>query len=105
MARNPIKEEGVEAINAQDPIIEQSQEGVEAINAQDPIVEQSQGGAEVSPSNVVVTKESKKVKIRAVEDIDCLIACKPYKLSKGKEYSVPSDVAAILCYGEKAFRL
>lgn len=53
----------------------------------------------------VVSTGKKNVKIRPVEDIDCLIACKPYKLYKDKEVSVPSDVAAILCYAKKAYRL
>lgn len=53
----------------------------------------------------VVSTGTKNVKIRPVEDIDCLIACKPYKLYKDKEVSVPSDVAAILCYAKKAYRL
>ena len=52
-----------------------------------------------------VTSGVKMVKIRVVEDVDCLIACKPYKFAKDKEASVPSDVAAILCYAKKAYRL
>lgn len=47
----------------------------------------------------------KNVKIRVIEDIDCIIACKPYRIAKDKEASVPSDVAAILCYAKKAYKL
>lgn len=47
----------------------------------------------------------KKVKIRAIEDIDCLISGVPYKVAKDKEASVPSDVAAIMCFSGKAYRL
>lgn len=53
----------------------------------------------------VVSTSKKNVKIRVVEDIDCLIACVPYKIAKDKEVSVPADVAAILCYAKKAYRL
>lgn len=52
-----------------------------------------------------VSTAKKFVKIRAVENIDCLIACKPYVILKDKEASVPVDVAAILCYAKKAYRL
>lgn len=52
-----------------------------------------------------VTTEKKKVKIRVMEDVDCLIACVPYQFTKDKEVAVPSDVAAILCYAKKAYRL
>lgn len=52
-----------------------------------------------------VTTGVKMVKIRVVEEVDCLIACKPYKFAKDKEASVPADVAAILCYAKKAYRL
>lgn len=52
-----------------------------------------------------VTIEVKKVKIRATEDIDCLIACQPVKVKKDKETIVASDVAAILCFAGKAYRL
>lgn len=52
-----------------------------------------------------VSTAKKLVKIRAVEDISCLIACKPYNIAKDKEATVPVDVAAILCYAKKAYRL
>lgn len=52
-----------------------------------------------------VTTEVKKVKIRATEEIDCIIACKPVKVKKDKEVTVSSDVAAILCFAGKAYRL
>lgn len=52
-----------------------------------------------------ISTGKKNVKIRTAEDIDCIIACKPYKIAKDKEVSVPMDVAAILCYAKKAYRL
>ena len=61
------------------------------------------GGAPAE--EVEVTTEVKKVKIRATEDIDCLIACQPVKVKKDKEVTVSSDVAAILCFAGKAYRL
>lgn len=61
------------------------------------------GGAPAE--DVEVTTEVKKVKIRATEDIDCLIACQPVKVKKDKEATVASDVAAILCFAGKAYRL
>lgn len=61
------------------------------------------GGAPAE--EVEVTTEVKKVKIRATEDIDCLIACQPVKVQKDKETTVASDVAAILCFAGKAYRL
>lgn len=63
----------------------------------------NEGGT--SAEEVEVTAEVKKVKIRATEDIDCIIACKPVKVKKDKETTVASDVAAILCFAEKAYRL
>ena len=61
------------------------------------------GGAPAD--EVDVTTEVKKVKIRATEDIDCIIACQPVKVQKDKETTVASDVAAILCFAGKAYRL
>lgn len=66
-------------------------------------VEQPTDKKEVTEATVSTGK--KNVKIRIVENVDCLIACKPYKFAKDKEASVPSDVAAILCYANKAYRL
>ena len=54
---------------------------------------------------VKVTPAAKKVKVRAVEDIHCIVACISYTFIKDKEYLVPSDVAAILCNANKAYRL
>lgn len=61
------------------------------------------GGAPAEDAEVIT--EVKKVKIHATEDIDCLIACNPVRIKKDKEAIVSSDVAAILCFAEKAYRL
>ena len=63
--------------------------------------EETKGGV----AEATVTTGKKKVKIRIVEEVDCLIGCIPYKFSKDKEAIVPADVAAILCYAKKAYRL
>lgn len=52
-----------------------------------------------------VTDETKKVKIHTLEDIDCLIAGNMISIRKDKDTEVSSDVAAILCYSKKAYRL
>ena len=66
------------------------------------IIEQATGKKEIE---AIISTGKKNVKIRTVEDIDCIISCKPYKFAKDKEVSVPMDVAAILCYAKKAYRL
>lgn len=71
---------------------------------EEPTVEQPTGKKNDAPEATVSTGK-KNVKIRASEDIDCIIACKPYRIAKDKEVSVPVDVAAILCYAKKAYRL
>lgn len=58
----------------------------------------------VKPVAKVNTSE-KMIKIRTCEVIDCYIAKQHYTFAKGKEVSVPSDVAAILCSSQRAFRL
>lgn len=52
-----------------------------------------------------VSEEVKKVKIHTLEDIDCLIAGNTISLRKDKDVEVSSDVAAILCYSKKAYRI
>lgn len=68
-------------------------------------VENANSEEDSSAKEAEVTVEVKKVKIRATEDIDCLIACQPVKVQKDKETTVASDVAAILCFAGKAYRL
>lgn len=68
-------------------------------------LENGSNGGENPTEEAEVTTEVKKVKIRATEDIDCLIACTPVKIGKDKEATVASDVAAILCFAQKAYRL
>ena len=63
------------------------------------------GGEAPAAEEAQVTTEVKKVRIHATEEIDCIIACQPIKLKKDKEATVTSDVAAILCFANKAYRL
>lgn len=74
-----------------------------------PVEEQNEGivveDKRRTAEEVVVSVGSKKVKVQVTEEVDCIVACTPYKLSKDKAYLVPSDVAAILCGAKKAYRI
>lgn len=76
---------------------------------ENPTEEHKEGTAteskERAAEEVTVTTGAKKVKIQVVEEVNCFVACIPYKLSKDKAYLVPSDVAAILCNAKKAYRI
>lgn len=80
------------------------EEEVAVVTADDATIEQETAEQPVE-TEAKVSVSKKKVKIRIVEDVDCLIACTPYKFTKDKEVAVPSDVAAILCFAKKAYRL
>lgn len=110
MARTS-KKEAVEAevqVPAQEEQIEETQQIQEN--------EEQEASAQDAPENpVVVEKPAKEasvqdstpklVKIHAMEAIDSIIAGKPYFLAKDRDHSVPSDVAAILVNGKKAYRI
>ena len=53
----------------------------------------------------VVETPIKNVKIHTLEEVNCYIGGIHYLFAKGKEVSVPSDVAAILTDPEKAYRI
>jgi hypothetical protein len=57
------------------------------------------------PTAVVTGKVTKKTRIHCVENVDCIVAGNRYKFPKGKETEVPDDVAAILSFAKKAFRM
>lgn len=63
------------------------------------------GGRGRAAEEIAVVTGVKKVKIQVIEKVDCLVARVPYQLEKGKVYSVPSDVAAVLCNANKAYRI
>ena len=88
MAKTKINEEGVET-----PIAEVDVQNPE----NEPQVPVKQAEAK--------QPQVKKVKIRAMESIDCYIANTPYRMVKDKEYSVPTDVAAILVNSRKAYKI
>lgn len=71
-------------------------------STEETIIERATGKKDLEAT---ISTGKKYVKIRTTEDIDCIISCKPYKIAKDKEASVPMDVAAILCYAKKAYRL
>lgn len=73
--------------------------------AKKPIIEEVEAVVSTDAQEATVSTGKKSVKIRTAEEIDCIIAGTPYKMAKDKEVSVPSDVAAILCYANKAYRL
>ena len=53
----------------------------------------------------VTTTPIKNVKIHTLEEVNCYIGGSHYSFAKGKEASVPSDVAAILTNSQKAYRI
>lgn len=52
-----------------------------------------------------VSDKVKMIRIRALENINCIVAGKHYIVEKDKEVSFPIDVASILCFANKAYRL
>ena len=113
MARTS-KKEAVEAevqVSAQEEQIEETQQIQEN--------EEQEASAQAASENPVVVEKPAKpakeaftqdatpklVKIHAMESIDSIIAGKPYFLAKDRDHSVPSDVAAILVNGKKAYRI
>ena len=53
----------------------------------------------------VTTTPIKNVKIHTLDEVNCYVGSVHYSFAKGKEASVPSDVAAILTNSQKAYRL
>lgn len=58
-----------------------------------------------APEVAVNEVEVKKVKIHTLDEIDCIVAGNHISLRKDKDVEVSADVAAILCYSKKAYRL
>lgn len=81
-------------------------DGEVRVNAENPVEEMTDAvlNGKDAPKPTVTTGV-KMVKVRIVEEVDCIIACKPYRFAKDKDASVPADVAAILCHAKKAYRL
>jgi hypothetical protein len=80
---------------------EQPEEGKEK---QEEGKEKSNGSRKGKEASVVKT-ETKLVKVRTIEDIDCFIGGTRYTIRKDREASVPTDVAAILTTARKVFRI
>lgn len=53
----------------------------------------------------VIEAPIKNVKIHTLDEVNCYVGGVHYSFAKGKEASVPSDVAAILTNSQKAYRL
>lgn len=66
--------------------------------------EKSNGSRKGKEASVVKT-ETKMVKVRAIEDVDCYIGGTRHTIRKDREASVPTDVAAILSSARKVFRI
>lgn len=90
----------------------QIEEAISEENVQQPVVD-GQEEVTVSPApaplptkeTVVVTQKLARVRIHTVEEIDSIIAGVHYAFAKGKDVTVPSDVAAILVFAAKAYRI
>lgn len=105
MAKSKTKQEGseqevnVEGLNPETPEVEIPTE------EETTPTETPEETPNETPEVEVAEAPVKKVKIHATEDIDCFIAGTPVTISKDKDAEVPSDVAAILCFSKKAYRL
>nr|DAU29247.1 MAG TPA: hypothetical protein [Caudoviricetes sp.] len=105
MAKSKTKQEGseqevnVEGLNPETPEVEIPTE------EETTPTETPEETPNETPEVEVAEAPVKKVKIHATEDIDCFIAGTPVSIRKDKEAEVPSDVAAILCFSKKAYRL
>ena len=66
---------------------------------------ESEGIHEKTNEAQVVEAPIKNVKIHTLEEVNCYIGGAHYSFAKGKEASVPSDVAAILTNSQKAYRI
>ena len=103
-AEQPIVMEG------QDGILEMTEPQMETDEV--PNVEVPEGTNGIVPENtneapeVAVNEvEVRKVKIHTLDEIDCIVAGNHISLRKDKDVEVSADVAAILCYSKKAYRL
>ena len=66
---------------------------------------ESEGTQEENQEAKVVEAPIKNVKIHTLEEVNCYVGGAHYSFAKGKEESVPSDVAAILTNSQKAYRI
>lgn len=66
---------------------------------------ESEGTQEETQEAQVIKTPIKNVKIHTLEEVNCYIGGIHYSFAKGKEASVPTDVAAILTNSQKAYRI
>lgn len=109
MARTKTKQEEVEqpivmeGQNESPEVTETSTE--EVTKVENPIEEVVPENTIEAPEVEVNEVKVKKVKIHTLEEIDCIVAGNHISLRKDKDVEVSADVAAILCYSKKAYRL
>ena len=100
--QQPSQEAGEQPEEGKEPDAgKQPEEGKEK---QEEGKEKSNGSRKGKEASVVKT-ETKLVKVRTIEDIDCFIGGTRYNIRKDREASVPTDVAAILTTARKVFRI
>ena len=97
------KQENVEQPIVLDP--EQGENTPESTVNEGANESEGDGSIEENAEVSVVEEDVRMVKVRAAEDIECIIAGVAVSIRNGDEQEVPSDVAAILCYSGKAYRL
>ena len=80
-----------------------AKKNIEEVEAQ--LNNESEGTQEETQEAQIVKTPIKNVKIHTLEEVNCYIGGTHYSFAKGKEASVPSDVAAILTNSQKAYRI
>lgn len=111
MARTKTKQEEVEqpivmeGQNEAPEVTETSTEEKDTQASETPIEEVVPENTIEAPEVEVNEVKVKKVKIHTLEEIDCIVAGNHISLRKDKDVEVSADVAAILCYSKKAYRL
>ena len=66
---------------------------------------ESNGTKEESTEVTVTAATVKNVRIHTLEEVNCYVGGVHYSFAKGKEVSVPNDVAAILTNSQRAYRI
>lgn len=80
-------------------------EAAETAAAETPAEQPAPKAEKTETAKAKVNDGVRMMKIRTTEPVNATVAGTRYEFQKGKEVSVPSDVAAILCNAKKAFRM
>jgi hypothetical protein len=103
------KKTGIDEVPVQEEL--QNEAPIEAAMTENPENPAEQGPTESEgkkkevPAVKVQEPVAKKVRIMIVQDVDCLICGKRYEYPTQKMVEVPEDVAQILVFGKKAYRM